>query len=63
MENFMLICVLVCIFYLILIVMTASYFKEVAVMKGHTESRYFWLPLLLPIAGYVLVRLRIKLCK
>lgn len=55
MENFMSMYVLGSIFYLILTIISASYFHEIAVMKGHTESRYFWLPLLLPIMGCLLV--------
>lgn len=33
----------------------ANYFQEVAEMKGHDEKRYFWLPFLFSVVGYLLV--------
>lgn len=33
----------------------AGYFREIARMKGHREERYFWVPFVFTIAGYLLV--------
>lgn len=33
----------------------AGYFRDIAVMKGHTQERYFWVSFLFPVAGYLLV--------
>ena len=30
-------------------------FEEIAAMKGHRSRRYFWLPFLFGVAGYLMV--------
>lgn len=36
-------------------VLISLMFKHVAVMKGHREIRYFWMPFFFGIVGYILV--------
>ena len=46
---------LVLLVALLINIMISLMFKRIAVMKGHREIRYFWMPFFFGIVGYILV--------
>lgn len=51
----MAVCVIAALFLLVVDALLASYFYDVACEKGFAERRYFWVPFLCGIIGYLLV--------
>ena len=43
------------VFYVFVALILAAEFSEVASEKGYTSKKYYWICLLLGIAGYILV--------
>ena len=46
---------LLCVALIVILVYTAHQFYLIALMKGHRVYQYFVLPLIFPLAGYLLV--------